>query len=243
MSSRSGSERDWSNAQKHIDSNQDNVTRRWNFMKDYSKKGMDILEIGCSTGFMLDHFTKEGLSVTGIELSDEFVPFLRKRGYEIYNSLDRLSKEKPNKKFDIITNYFVFEHIRNPFDFLKVSYELLRDGGWIIMEVPSATDPLTSLYNIPAFEEFYWSIAHHYYYRPKTIRFILDKLGYDYKITPEQRYDLSNHIRWMTTGKPGGQSSFNHVFSRELSHKYMEDLKSNWKCDTMFVYIHKKGGT
>lgn len=239
MSSRAGSDYDWTNAQKHIDSNQENVSRRWRFMADYAKPGMKLLEIGCSTGFMLDHFKEEGLEVKGIELSDEFVPFLKDRGYEIFLSLEELIQESSQQKFDIITHYFVFEHIRDPFDFLEKSYQLLNKEGWIIMEVPSATDPLTSLYHIPAFEKFYWSIAHHYYYRPKTIEHILDKLGYTYKILPEQRYDLSNHIRWMTEGKPGGQGMLNHVFSEELCHEYMNDLKASWNCDTMFVYIQK----
>ena len=239
MSSRAGSDYDWTNAQKHIDSNQENVSRRWRFMADYAKPEMNLLEIGCSTGFMLDHFKEEGLEVKGIELSDEFVPFLKDRGYEIFLSLEELIQESSQQKFDIITHYFVFEHIRDPFDFLEKSYQLLNKGGWIIMEVPSATDPLTSLYNIPAFEKFYWSIAHHYYYRPKTIKYILNRLGYTYKILPEQRYDLSNHIRWMTEGKPGGQGMFNHVFSEELCYEYMNDLKATWNCDTMFVYIQK----
>jgi len=239
MSSRAGNDYDWTNAQKHIDSNKENVSRRWKFMADYAKPGMKLLEIGCSTGFMLDHFKEKGLKVKGIELSDEFVPFLKDRGYEIFLSLEDLIQENPQQKFDIITHYFVFEHIRHPFDFLETSYQLLNKGGWIIMEVPSATDPLTSLYNIPAFEKFYWSIAHHYYYRPKTIKYILDKLGYKFKISPEQRYDLSNHVKWMTEGKPGGQGMLNHVFSEQTCLEYMNDLKATWNCDTMFVYIQK----
>jgi len=239
MSSRAGNDYDWTNAQKHIDSNKENVSRRWKFMADYAKPGMKLLEIGCSTGFMLDHFKEKGLKVKGIELSDEFVPFLKDRGYEIFLSLEDLIQENPQQKFDIITHYFVFEHIRHPFDFLETSYQLLNKGGWIIMEVPSATDPLTSLYNIPAFEKFYWSIAHHYYYRPKTIKYILDKLGYKFKISPEQRYDLSNHVKWMTEGKPGGRGMLNHVFSEQTCLEYMNDLKATWNCDTMFVYIQK----
>ena len=240
MSSRAGSDYDWTNAQKHIDSNQENVNRRWKFMADYAKPGMNLLEIGCSTGFMLDHFKEKGLKVKGTELSDEFVPFLKNRGYEIFLSLEDLIQAKSQQKFDIITHYFVFEHIRDPFEFLEKSYQLLNKDGWIIMEVPSATDPLTSLYDIPAFEKFYWSIAHHYYYRPKTISYILDKLGYEYKIVPEQRYDLSNHINWMTSGRPGGQGKFDQFFSKSLTKKYKEDLKSKWVCDTMFVYIKKR---
>ena len=240
MSSRAGDEQDWTNAQKHIDTNQDNVKRRWEFMKQHVTPGMDLLEIGCSTGFMLDHFRHIGINAEGIELSDEFVPFLRQRGYPIYLSLDELLAKKPESAFDVITHFFVFEHIRDPFSFLSKTFDLLKKGGCMIMEVPCANDPLTSLYDIPAFEKFYWSIAHHYYYRPKTIDYIFNKLGFDYEIAPEQRYDLSNHMHWMTHGKPGGQGNFNHFFSDDLLYHYRKDLIESGLFDTMFIYVKKK---
>ena len=58
-------------------------------------------------------------------------------------------------------------------------------------------------------------------------------------MVPEQRYDLSNHIVWMTEGKPGGQGRYNAVFSDELIDRYRADLKKQWKCDTLFLYIFK----
>ena len=67
-------------------------------------------------------------------------------------------------KFDVITHFFVFEHIADPFDFITQNLRLLNDGGVMISEIPCANDPLTSVYNIDAFERFYLSIAHHNYY-------------------------------------------------------------------------------
>jgi SAM-dependent methyltransferase len=201
MSKRVGDHRDWSNAEKHVSTNQDQVKRRWKFLESHFEKEKRILEIGCSSGFMMDAFREYGLKTIGIEPSGEFLEFLHKKGFEAYENLSDL----PKKKFDLIVHFFVFEHIREPFSFLKETYELLSEGGVIIAEIPSATDPLTSLYKIPAFEEFYWSIAHHYYYTPDSLRYILDKLGYKYELIPEQRYDLSNHITWLQDGKPGGQ--------------------------------------
>ena len=115
----------------------------------------------------------------------------------------------------------------------------LNEGGLIIAEIPSATDPLTSIYNIDAFERFYWSIAHHYYYTPESLKYILDKMELNYELIPEQRYDLSNHITWMTDGIPGGQSRFDNVFSEELTNRYKQDLKDNWLCDTIFLKVYK----
>ncbi len=144
-----------------------------------------------------------------------------------------------HEKFDLICHFFVFEHIANPFEFLEKQLTMLNERGVIVAEIPSATDPLTSVYDIDAFEKFYWSIAHHYYYTPQSLKYVLDKMNLNYELIPEQRYDLSNHINWMMKGKPGGQSRFNHIFSNALVEKYMKDLKDHWLCDTIFLKIYK----
>ena len=108
----------------------------------------------------------------------------------------------------------------------------------MIAEIPSSTDVLTSFYSIPSFEKFYWSIAHHYYYNPKSIEYIMNELNYRYSIEPEQRYDLSNHITWLMDGKPGGQGRFK-LFSNKTLEAYKKDLIDNWKCDTLVLKIFK----
>ena len=239
MSGRSGQERDWSDAKAHVQTNQDQVSRRWKFLAPFLKPGMDILEIGCSSGFMLNAFRKEGLRCVGVEPSGEFIEFLHSNGYEAYQTLEALKKNH-SELFDLAVHFFVFEHIRDPFQFLEENLKLLKPGGKIIAEIPCVNDPLTSLYTIPAFERFYWSVAHHFYYSPKSLKYILDKLGLKYEMIPEQRYDLSNHITWMMEAKPGGQGRYNHVFSQQLIDQYKKDLKEKWLCDTIFVVINKR---
>ena len=236
MSSRVGDHRDWSNAEKHVQTNQDQVLRRWKFIEKHIKKDMNVLEIGCSSGFMLDKFKKEGCNVCGIEPSNEFLEFVHNKGFEVYETLSEINKKR---KFDLICHFFVFEHIKNPFNFINKQLKLLNDGGIIIAEIPSATDPLTNLYNIEAFEKFYWSIAHYFYYTPKSLKFLLNKMKLKYELIPEQRYDLSNHITWMLEGKPGGQGKFKNIFSKNLIEKYKKDLKQTWCCDTIFLKIYK----
>ena len=238
MVSRSGPERDWGNTEAHIKSNQDQVIRRMPFIKPYIHPGMDLLEIGCSSGFMLKAFQDLGLDCVGIEPSGVFSNYLCSKGFKVYKSLEGLQK-KSKKKFDLIVHFFVLEHVRSPYEFFSQSMEVLKEGGKIIAEVPCANDPLANLYSITAFEKFYWSIAHHYYYTPKSLGYVLDKMGLQYQMIAEQRYDLSNHIVWMTEGKPGGQGRYNHIYSAELIEKYKDDLKKNWVCDTIFLYINK----
>jgi SAM-dependent methyltransferase len=240
MSSRAGSERDWANTERHVQTNQDQVKRRWPFLQNSIKPDIDLLEMGCSSGFMMIAFRDAGVRCIGIEPSGEFIGFLKEKDFEAYQSLPELLEKKPNSSFDLITHFFLFEHIRDPFSFLKETYQLLKPGGKMIMEIPCVHDPLTSVFNIPAFENFYWSIAHHYYYSKKTLEYILNKLGYQYEILPEQRYDLSNHITWMTEGKPGGQGKLNHLFSQKTLQSYRHDLLNSWTCDTVFLTVKKE---
>jgi SAM-dependent methyltransferase len=239
MSTRSGKERDWSNAKAHVQTNQDQVKRRRKFLKPFLMPEANILEIGCSSGFMLDAFRREGLNCVGVEPSGEFIGFLHSNGYEAYESVELLKKNR-HDLFDLVVHFFVFEHIRNPIQFLVDNLKLLKPGGKIIAEIPCVNDPLTSIFSIEAFEKFYWSVAHHFYYSPKSLKFVLDKLDLKYELIPEQRYDLSNHITWMTEGIPGGQGKYNHVFSKQLNDQYKKDLKEKWLCDTILLVINKQ---
>jgi SAM-dependent methyltransferase len=240
MEKRSGEDRDWSGPEKHVKSNQDNVTRRLDQINKYINKGENVLEIGCSSGFMLDVFRDAGMKPVGIEPSGHFSEFLTSRAHLHYPSIEELLKNNSKIKFDLIVHFFVLEHIRNTKYFLEMQLDLLNDNGVIIAEVPCVYDPLTSLYDITAFEKFYWSIAHHYYFSPKSISFILDKIKCKYKLIPEQRYDLSNHFVWMQYGKPGGQNKYSNVFSNKTIESYKKDLKISWLCDTFFLYIWKE---
>ena len=235
MSTRVGDNRDWSNAEKHKNTNQDQVARRMPFLKNYLKDDIDLLEVGCSSGFMLDAFKEYGVNCVGVEPSGEFSEFLENSGHSCVNDIS----EVKDRNFDVIANFFVFEHMRDPYKFVTEMYDLLNENGVIICEIPCANDPLTSLYNIKEFENFYWSIAHHFYYTPESLRYIMDKLCYKYELIPEQRYDLSNHMTWMIDGRPGGQGRFSEAFGDDLVSNYRDRLINTWQCDTVFLYIWK----
>jgi SAM-dependent methyltransferase len=240
MSSRTSGDRDWSGPEKHISTNQDHVHRRMKYIEKELDVAKNILEIGCSSGFMMDAFRDRGMHCVGIEPSNTFLEFLRHKKHVAFSSLDELREKMPEKKFDIIVSFFVLEHIRDTAQFIQSQLDMLTANGVIIAEVPCVNDPLTSLYKIPAFERFYWSIAHHYYFSPKSLSAILDSLDCQYYFLPEQRYDLSNHLVWMMEGRPGGQKRFSHVFSQDTIDRYCQDLKTSWHCDTFFVYIRRK---
>ena len=137
MDSRSGVNTNWLNTKKHIFQNKQTFLRRLKILKPYLKPGLSILEIGCSSGFMLFPLIKKRYKCTGIEPSGIFNKFLKKKKIDVYSSLEELDKKKPNQKFDIIMHFFVLEHIADPLSFLKTLLSKLNKNGKIIFEIPN----------------------------------------------------------------------------------------------------------
>lgn len=239
MAKRAGKDMDWTGPEKHFQSNQREVARRMPVIEPYLKKAKTVLEIGCSSGFMLSALKDKGLEAFGLDPSGTFTDYVRGKGIKVYSDLAALKKDRPQQKFDLIIHYFVLEHVPEPIEFVKEYMQLLNSGGTMIFEVPCVTDPLVKLYRTPAFDKFYWSVVHHWYFSPKTMKDVLEKTGYKYEIIPDQRYDLSNHITWLLDGKPGGMFRYSQVFGSELDALYKQKLKDNWICDTIIGVVHK----
>ena len=236
MNDRDGKSSGWLKAGKHVKQNRATFKRRLEYIKPYLSASASILEIGCSSGFMLYPFLKKGHDCIGIEPSGVFGDYVKKRGIKVYDSLKKLIYKK-KKKFNLIFHFFVLEHISDPIKFLKDQLLILKKGGKIIFEIPNVAEPLHSLYKIPAFENFYWSIAHHWYFSEKSLKFLLSKIGKPYKIILDQRYDLSNHMIWARDGKPGGMGYFKKILGSDVESNYKKSLIKSRTCDTLIGII------
>jgi hypothetical protein len=156
-------------------------------------------------------------------------------------SLDEvLTWEGPKRQFNVVMHFFVLEHVRDPKAFLKRNLLLLQDDGLLIMEVPNAADPLISVYDIPAFERFYWSVAHHWYFTESSLRYLLDQVGFRYEVLFDQRYDLSNHFGWALSGRPGGAGKYSAIFGEELDASYKQLWVNREQCDTLIGVVRKR---
>ncbi len=236
MNKRAGNSQGWLNAEEHVKKNKTTFERRFKYIKKHLKKNSDILEIGCSSGFMLYPLRKLGHKCHGIEPSGYFEKYLKRKKINTYKTLDILLKK--NIKFDLIIHFFVLEHISEPLDFLKKLISLLKKKGKIIFEIPNVAEPLHTIYTIKEFEKFYWSIAHPWYFNEKSLKFLMNKLSKKYNIELDQRYDLSNHLNWIINGKPGGMKKFSHLLGKNLERQYKNKLLKSKKCDTLIGIIN-----
>lgn len=237
MAGRSGNKGGWGGAENHIQANEPTRIRRMKYLESLLAKNVSLLEVGCSSGFMLFPFVEAGHDCIGIEPSGVFSEYVKGRGLPVYESLSQLKKLDPKRKFDIILHFFVLEHISHPKDFFDSQIALLKPGGKIIFEIPNAADPLFSVYDIPAFERFYWSVAHPWYFSESSLQYLLSQIGLPYVILRDQRYDLSNHMVWARDGRPGGAGRFTCDLGSELEESYKQALIRAGKCDTLIGVI------
>ncbi len=238
MSSRAGSAGGWDSVELHQHANESTVKRRLKYLHKFiTDKPLNILEIGCSSGFMLREFEALGHHCYGIEPSGLFCSALKQLGLRVSESLDDLLVEYSVPKFDLVVHFFVLEHIQDPKDFLESQLGLIHDDGMIIFEIPNSSDPLATVFDIPEFERFYWSVAHPWYFNERSCKFLLEQLPCNYEILLDQRYDLSNHFSWALDRRPGGSGRFSAKLGDDLDEMYRALLVKRGRCDTLVAIV------
>ena len=95
-----------------------------------------ILDIGCSAGIFLDIAKQQGWQTYGLELNRIEFSLAKEKGHSIYNSL--LENTAFDTKFNIVSLWDVFEHIKDGDATLKAIKEILTDDGVILLQIPSS---------------------------------------------------------------------------------------------------------
>lgn len=107
---------------------------RYEIVKRYVKRGK-VLDIGTSTGAMLDNFGEDGWETWGVEPSGNF-GIAKTKGHKILHE-DFEAAKLPNDYFDVVIANHVLEHVDDPIVFLKKAKRLLKKGGIILIDVPN----------------------------------------------------------------------------------------------------------
>ena len=99
-----------------------------------------ILEIGCGYGTTLREFQKRGFQVMGTEASPYRAQYCRDLGLPITECpIDDFGPLAPHGPFDLAYSAHVLEHIADPGEHLRKLAPLIRDGGYLYIQVPHVT--------------------------------------------------------------------------------------------------------
>lgn len=115
-------------------SNQVNILRKHLLLKN-----ANVLDIGCGGGLFLSLLKREGADVVGIELSDSRAQYAKtKHSLEIHKypiESDFWQIGYANH-FDAVTLWDVIEHVNYPFQTLKCTTTVLKEGGLLLVDTP-----------------------------------------------------------------------------------------------------------
>lgn len=193
-----------------------------------------VLEVGCGSGAFIDSARPYVAEVWGVEPDAASRDWIERRlGLSVRERVADVLSEAGS--FDLVILLHVLEHVLDPVGFLQNLGKLLRGEARLVVEVPNVDDMLVAGYQVPAYLRFYYQKAHLYYFSEKTLSTALDKAGLEATIEHVQRYDLSNHIRWMLSGEPDGQGCYGDVLPPLVNEAYAGALVRAGRSDTLWA--------
>lgn len=146
-------------------------TKRAQVALDYVRMQLksisSMLDIGCSTGILLQRFqTHYQCRTCGIEPGTVYRQFAQSLGLEVFSSLEELEASRASR-FDLVSMMHVLEHLPNPVQYLQnIKEKFLAPEGWLLLEVPN-------LYAHDCFE-----VAHLASFSAHTLSQVVQKAGF-----------------------------------------------------------------
>ncbi|MCA9119934.1 MAG: methyltransferase domain-containing protein [Planctomycetaceae bacterium] len=123
-----------------LQSNKERFDRQAKLADKYvDLNGAKALDVGCGGGKFLSLLARQGADVTGIELSDSRAQYCRQtHGFAVHKTpIENQQWQKQHRaSFDLVTLWDVIEHVNFPQQTLTAAANLLRPGGWLMIDTP-----------------------------------------------------------------------------------------------------------
>lgn len=217
----------------------ESIDIRYRDLRQFFDGSFSVLEIGAEKGGFLDRISGNEREKAAVDSCPEYKEVLQGKGYAAYSYIWDVPADET---YDRICFFSLLEHIHDPVPFLLRLRDNLASAGLMILEIPSANEPLISLYDIPAFKSFYFQSMHPYVYGEKAVRSLLEHCGMVVdQVIYKQRYGLANHLQWLKEGAPGGSALFESLFAGGADAEYIRALEASGHTDTLYVIARKAG--
>lgn len=164
------------------------------------------LDVGCSTGFVVEAAQNAGWDAAGIDLNPSAIKFGQERGLNLaVEALEDI--DVPPGTYDAVSLFDVIEHLTNPGPILEQSIRLLKPGGIVFLYVPNYDSASRLLMGKHA--HFIWPTHHLNYYTPQTLSDFLQRYTLNVEMVVTEGLDLADYI-W---------------YQEEIEHQDMAALK------------------
>ena len=216
------------------DETKDDDLRRFNSLKS-EITGKKILEVGAGNCGFIKLSSQIAIEVYAVEPEKKYYNEFKSENINIFSNTESL-----NTKFDLVFSFHVIEHVKDPISFVLNLLSLCKLGGKIYIETPNSNDALISLYQSNSFQNFtYWD-NHLVLFNNKSFEYLCNKIiGIEYKSIVVQRYNISNHLYWLASDKPGGHKVWSFLNNEVIEDQYKNILSGLGANDTLFYEITK----
>jgi 2-polyprenyl-3-methyl-5-hydroxy-6-metoxy-1,4-benzoquinol methylase len=149
------------------------------------------LDVGCSTGFVVEAARDKGWEAIGIDLNPSAIEFGRSRGLDLRTVALEETGFAP-RTFDAVSLFDVLEHLLDPARTLRACTNLLAPGGILFLYVPNFDSASRLLMGANA--HFIWPTHHLNYYTPATIRDLMVRHGLAPDLIVTEGLDIEDYI-------------------------------------------------
>ncbi len=137
-----------------------------------------VLDIGCGNGQFLEQVRKfNKIEIFGTEMEGGSAK-RASRVKDLNLKIGELTKEDYSKEnFDVVTMFHVFEHLRNPEEYLNIIDGVLKPNAHLVISFP----------NIDSWQARFFKgkwlhldpPRHLFFFRPKDFKFLMKERGYE----------------------------------------------------------------
>ena len=147
--------------------------RRLKLIRRFKPTGK-LLDVGCGFGYFLNVAQRERFDVFGLDCSMYAVERCQQRFPGKVKDGFLSPGVFPDKSFDVVSMFDLFEHVYHPREFLETLHQITKDDGIVVITTPNHRSLLSRVsgrnwvsYKIP---------EHVYYYSPETLRRMVNSL-------------------------------------------------------------------
>ncbi|OGQ54724.1 MAG: hypothetical protein A3J24_10585 [Deltaproteobacteria bacterium RIFCSPLOWO2_02_FULL_53_8] len=137
-----------------------------------------LIDIGCGYGFFLAEMKRRGgWELTGMDVSTTAVAYAASQGFEVKQATLETANIEDNA-FDVVTMFYVLEHVTDPAGVLAEVKRILKPGGMLLLRVPHTTPIVEFLKVFGIKNNLYDPPFHLSDFSAATIRRFLEQAGF-----------------------------------------------------------------
>jgi 2-polyprenyl-3-methyl-5-hydroxy-6-metoxy-1,4-benzoquinol methylase len=149
------------------------------------------LDVGCSTGFVVEAARDAGWDAIGLDLNPSAIEFGSSRGLDV-RAVALEDAGFADASFDAVSLFDVLEHVLDPVSTLRACTRLLRAGGIVFLYVPNYDSASRVLMGKDA--HFIWPTHHLNYYTPTTVQDLMRREGLEPVYVATEGLDVVDYL-------------------------------------------------